>query len=733
MKRRYRACALTLALSAPLAVAFAPPALPQTGGAALEALAFDPETPVALTADRVSYDEAAGTVTAEGAVEVYYGERTLTARRIVYDSRTGRIEAEGPLALRTPDGTTLLADAAEIDGDLRGGVVAGARALIADGAAGVAAVEGRRVDGRYTAFSKAVYSSCAVCPEAPTPLWRIRARRVIHDQEARVVHYENAVFDVMGAPALWLPYFSLPDPGVERRTGFLPPTFRQSTTYGYAVKIPYFIVVDPSRDLTLTPFPTSDDGLIVEGEYRQAFDAGRLRLSASGGRLDSGPGARSRWRGATFGEGRFDAARWGAPAGTRAGFDIALASDDGYLDRYDFSNDDRLDTEFFVENWGERDYFAFWGVHTQSLREDEAQDQIPLALPGFEARKVYDAPGGLGEIGLGGGGVLLSRTDGRDVGRLSLSADWRMDGVLENGATLAGFAAARGDLYAIRDDAAFDDETVARLAPFAGVEFGYPLIARQWGATHLLQPRAQLVVAPNGVNSDDIPNEDSLIVEFDETNLFDPNRFPGADRVESGARLNLGLRYTRIADDPVTLDASLGQVLRLSEEGAFSEGSGLAEAQSDTVASFTFGYAPYALIDNRIRVDEDLRFNRAETRGRLSFGPARLAGGYVFLESDATAGAEEDRSEVELAAELDLTRNWTVAAAARRDLEAEEYVEAGLNLRFENECAALELFVERDFTETADAPASTDIGVRVRLFGLADGGGARSGVCGAAR
>ncbi len=727
-----RAMGRVLKVAAALGLIFA-----TLGGSAARAqpagLEFDRDAPVALVADRVSYDDRAGTVTAEGNVEVFHGDRNLTASRIVYDSRTGRITAEGPIVLRDPEGATVLADAAAIDADLRAGVVQGARAVIGDGAATLAAVEGQRVDGRYTAFSKAVYSSCEVCPEAPTPLWRIRARRVIHDELERVVHYEDAVFDVMGAAVLWLPYFSLPDPTVTRRSGFLTPTVLQSTTYGYAARIPYFVAIDPSRDATITAFPTSRDGLILEGEYRQAFDFGEMTFSASGGALDTAPGGGTRWRGAIFGEGRFDAAEFGAPEGTVAGFDLAFASDDGYLRRYDFTRDDRLESEIFVENWGARDYFSAFGAHVQSLREDEPQDEIPLALPGFDARRVLDAPGGFGEIGLTAGGVLLTRQSGRDVARLSLGADWREDAVLDNGAVAAGFAAVRGDAYHVADDPDFEDDFVARLAPFAGVEIGYPLIAHSGDTAHLLQPRVQLVVAPNDVNSEDIPNEDSLIVEFDETNLFDPNRFPGYDRVESGTRLNLGVRYTRIADDPVTLDASLGQVFRLSEEGAFSDGSGLAETASDTVASLTFGYAPYLMVSNRIRVDDEFTANRAETRGWVSLGPARLQGGYVYLAKDATAGADDDRAELELAAEIDLTPNWRLSGATRRDLEADATVEAGLSLRYLNECASVELFASRDFTETADAPASTDFGVRVSLFGLADGGGPRSGVCGARR
>ena len=39
----------------------------------------------------------------------------------------------------------------------------------------------------------------------------------------------------------------------------------------------------------------------------------------------------------------------------------------------------------------------------------------------------------------------------------------------------------------------------------------------------------------NDANKREIPNEDSLVFEFDETNLFEPDRFTGLDKVEAQA------------------------------------------------------------------------------------------------------------------------------------------------------------------------------------------------------
>ncbi len=719
------ACIVMAAASPWAARAQAPAGLP----------AIDRQLPVALVADRVSYDENTGELIAEGAVEVYHGERTLSASRIVYDSRAGRIRADGPLVLRDPGGSALLADAADLDPELRDGVVAGARALIADGAGTLAAVEGRRIDGRYTALSRATYSSCIVCEAAPTPLWAIRADRVIHDEQERAVYYENPVFEVLGVPVAWLPFFSHPDPTVERRTGFLAPEFVNSTTFGQAIKTPYFIAIDPSRDLTLTPFPTTRDGAIVEGEYRQAFDAGRARLSGSLGLVDIRDGRGSSLQGHVFGEGRFEAGGFGVdglslPPGTVAGYDLALASRDGYVRRYRFSDDDRLRSEGFVERYGMRDYFTFAGIYFQSQRADEPSGSIPVVLPEFTVREMAGRPVLGGDLAFEASGVALTRREGRDVRRLSVGSDWERTAILDMGLAVRGFAAARLDFYDVNDDPDGRDGRTTRFAPHAGLEARYPLISRREGVAHIVEPVAQIVTAPNGLNADDIPNEDSLIVEFDETNLFDVNRFPGIDRVETGSRINLGMRYARIADDPLQLDASLGRTYRLSDETPFSAGSGLDESASDIVAALTVGWRPWVAVSSRLRFGDDGEFARNEARAQLDLGRLRLETSYVFVNDDIVAGAVEDRSETAVGARLLLDRNWTVGGFVRRDLEQDRYVDASARLRFRNECAAIEVYVERDFTDSPNAPASTGFGLRVQLFGSADGARRRSALCG---
>jgi LPS-assembly protein len=731
ISRHGRGHVLALALLAlPLAVAAVP------AGAWAQAIDDLDQTavtaPVALVADSVTYDNERGTVTATGNVEVYQGPRTLTASTIVYDSETGRISAEGPLVLRDAGGTAILANAAELDAELRDGIVEGARAIIAGPEGGVgtlAAVEGRRVEGRYNVLSKAVYSPCEVCLAAPTPLWQIRARHIVHDQQERMVYYENAVFDVLGVPVAYLPFFSHPDPTVDRKSGLLAPTFSQSGTYGFGVRVPYFVALDESRDLTLTAFPTTRDGPIAIGEYRQAFDSGRVSFEGSFGVLDTAQDGGTESRGHLFGAGGFNVAGFGLGAAAQAGFSLQLTSDDAYLARYDFSDADRLESVGFLENYGSTGFYRLRGTSFESLRDDEPDGDRLFVLPEFEARSTLPLDGSfgldgwgdvdLGRIGLGASGVVLARPDGRDVARLSASGDWEATRILDIGLSLRGFAEARLDSYSIRNDEELENGQAARFYPQAGLEARYPLLGTVGTSAHLIEPGAMLVLAPDDIESGDIPNEDSQTVAFDAANLFSTNRFPGYDRVETGTRLNLGVRYTRLAEGPLRLDGSLGRVFRISEEGAFSDGSGLAPQQSDWVASLGFGYLPWIDVANRFRFDDDLVVQQAEIEGSLSFGRGSLTATYVFVGADVQANAPDDRAEFNASAQLAVTRNWEIGGSIRHDVENDQTVALAGDVAYRTECANFRFFIGRDFPDRRNDEANTSFGVRVQLFGTA--------------
>jgi len=88
--------------------------------------------------------------------------------------------------------------------------------------------------------------------------------------------------------------------------------------------------------------------------------------------------------------------------------------------------------------------------------------------------------------------------------------------------------------------AAPGNATFARTLETAGATLTWPFVKRSGNRTIVLEPIAQLALSPTIRQDPRIPNEDSIDFEFDQTNLFQPNKSPGFDILDSGQRLNVG-------------------------------------------------------------------------------------------------------------------------------------------------------------------------------------------------
>ena len=347
-----------------------------------QADAQERQEPLVFSADSVIYDRDSEVVTAEGRVEVARAERVLLADRVRYDARTGLVRAEGNVSILEPTGDVVFANEVELSDDLKEGFVIGIGVLLADDSR-LAANGARRTSDQRTVMSKAVFSACELCAEEPErpPLWQIKAVSVIHDQKAHRIEYRDAVLELGGFPIAYTPYFSHPDPSVERKTGFLAPLYGSSGPLGIKFEAPFYIAFAPHRDATLTPLVTGKEGVALRGEYRERTQGGGFELRGSVtevGKRDqnnSSIGGRD-IRGHVDATGRFDLDdTW------RTGFDLARSTDDTYLRRYDISSEDTLTTNLFAEGFRGRTYASANAYFFQGLRAEDDPGETPFVAP----------------------------------------------------------------------------------------------------------------------------------------------------------------------------------------------------------------------------------------------------------------------------------------------------------------------------------------------------------------
>jgi LPS-assembly protein len=87
-------------------------------------------------------------------------------------------------------------------------------------------------------------------------------------------------------------------------------------------------------------------------------------------------------------------------------------------------------------------------------------------------------------------------------------------------------------------------ETTMRAMPGVGLEYRYPFVSTSFLGRQVIEPIAQFIIRPNEYMPKLQPNEDAQSLVFDETNLFEWNKYSGYDRIEGGGRANYGMQYT---------------------------------------------------------------------------------------------------------------------------------------------------------------------------------------------
>ncbi len=679
----------------------------------------------ALVANSVQVD-AAGQLVADGGVEVFFQGRTLRASRIVYDRTQDRLTIDGPIVMVDGDTTILVARQADLSADLTEGVLQSAR-LVLNRELQLAAGQILRMGGRYTQLDNAVASSCKICAGAKAPLWEIRARRILHDQQERQIYFDHAQFRVAGVPVVYFPRLRMPDPTLARSSGFLLPTVRTTSELGAGIKLPYFLTLGPHRDLTITPYLSSNSGRTVDLRYRQAFVTGEIELNGALSRDAILPEETRHYLTAV---GTFD-----LPRDFKLRFDGIVVSDPAYLLDYGLPDYDRLQSEVEVSRTRRNEHIAGRLIGISSIRADEVNATLPTVISDFTFHRRFS--GGVlgGEAGLrfqthahyrssqdplDSAADLDAIADGRDVARASLRLDWRRNWTLPLGMVASTLAEVTTDAYRIAEDASFGGNTT-RTHPAVAVELRWPWAkTAPNGVGHVIEPVAQFVWSPKGTET--LPNEDSILVEFDEGNLFALNRYPGSDAVERGARLNLGLAYTRVDPAGWTLAAAAGRVLRTDDLGQFSAASGLDGKRSDWLLAAQLTLPQGLGLTQRLLMDDDLSLTKSETRLNLSGARYGLIGSYVYLSADTAEDRPDDIAEIAFDGSYKMTDSWTASAGARYDIEANRTNRAALGLKYRNECVLVDLSLSRRFTSSTNVTPTTDFGVSVDLVGFGSGG-----------
>ena len=131
-------------------------------------------------------------------------------------------------------------------------------------------LKGRSINFKngITEINKGIFTACKKTDKCPP--WQLSAEKITHNKSKKKIDYENVWLKIYDLPVVYFPKFFHPDPTVKRQSGFLMPSFKNSANNETFLSIPYFKILDDSKDLTFTPRFYAKSKQLFQLEYREA-------------------------------------------------------------------------------------------------------------------------------------------------------------------------------------------------------------------------------------------------------------------------------------------------------------------------------------------------------------------------------------------------------------------------------------------------------------------------------
>lgn len=681
-----------------------------------------------VEANELVHDKDQDIVIARGAAQVYRQGHTVLADKITFNRKTKRVTANGNVKMIEPNGQIIYATEADITQNFREGFV---KALKVDNPVDrtyFAADSAKREDGNVTVYDRGVYTACEPCKDQPEkpPLWQVKAAKIIHNKDERTVYYENARLELFGFPVGYFPFFNAPDPTVRRRSGFLHPVFGYKEALGGFLEMPYYLNLAPNYDATITPMVTSRQGLHMKGEWRHRLEDGQYVIRPSGiYQLEPDalryPGNRE-WRGAVNTSGLFHLnEKW------QYGWNGTIVSDRRYLRDYRLGPDTELISEAFLRGMGEHSYFDARIMRFQGLSAADIDRYFPIVHPVVDYNTVFSLPHSVpGQFSFDFNFTSLSRsgldytptvTSSGLVNRINgipglstrATADlgWKHQMIDPLGQVWTPFMRMRADVVrfdvnANATEAAIlpaalqnEQDVILRAMPSLGMEYRYPFVSAADFGTQIIEPTAQIVYRPDERRIGSMPNEDSQSLIFDDSTLFDLNKFSGYDRMEGGSRANVGAQYSLLLNNGMNIGAMIGESFHLAGRNSYEVAdimqtgiaSGLESQKSDYVTRFTFQPTENIQFASRMRFDQDnfaLERGAFDVSGTFSALTAKM--GYLTIAPRQELGTFEHDQALFAHLRYSLTDNWAVYGGTYHNLRDNKRISEYIGLAYSDEC-----------------------------------------------
>ncbi len=560
-------------------------------------------------------------------------------------------------------------------------------------------------------FTKSIFTLCDYRENDKCPPWSIQAKKMFHDKKKKTIYYDNAVIKVFDLPLFFLPRLSHPDPTVDRRSGFLIPSFSDSKNLGESFDIPYFWALNKDKDFTFrNKFFVTENPLFL-GEYRQAFEESNLIVDfgyTKGYKKTTSkkrPGDKSHFFSKFVknfkGKDQSD---------NTLELQLQELSNDKYLKLYKIKSNlveyeqDTLENSITFNREDNDSFLGFKASAYETLKESY-NDKYEYILPDVIFDKNLIASNKYGSLDFTSNLNVHNYDTNKFTKFLVNDFDWKSKTNIFASKLKGNWIGHFKNVnYEAKNTSEFKEDTENELFGALGYLAKIDLFKNRNNNNYLLTPKILFRYAPGSMR------KETSDFRIDNQNIFKLDRLNSYNNFESGLSSTLGFDY-EIKGKEKQFNFSIGQIFNEKENRKMPSSSSLDEKSSDLVGATNFQVNKNLNFDYNFNLDhnyKDLNYNEVG----LNYNLEPIKFNIDYLQEKKHIGSQE---YFKTNVEYSKGDNGLFAFEMKRNIITNSSEYYNLSYEYLNDCLRAGLVYRREFYNDSELESENSLMFKITL------------------
>jgi len=640
-----------------------------------------------ISADNVTIYNEGSIIIANGNIKVKSKKFLSLSDKFIYDKSKEEIKASGNIIIKDSLKNYYYFNNLASDKDFNNAIGSDPKIKFNSGARIVGNLF-TRTNSNINVITNASYTPCLQKNyiKEKCPGWKLNAKKVVHDTKRNSIYYESAVLRVLNIPVFYTPFFSHPDPTVNKKTGLLMPNISDDNILGTSISIPFFYNISSNYDITFTPTIQTKADDYYSINYRHLTQNHKFNLDGSLSNNESNTGTKNHIfiNGNIINPfGKFD-------------YKVETSNNDTYLRKNHINEQTILTSGISFSKEMENSYLDFSSYiykHLNNSIENKWEYIYPII--NFDIYNYKDPVYGLDwkiensllnyrDINKNINQQISSEISSKKI-KISKKTGLKFENTIQN--RIIYFNNSENDLSQIR------------VFPQLASKISYPLSRNINGKSELLEPIIMPIIAPynNYSNDQNISNG----------NLFDLNRETSLSQWESGPRVNYGINWL-ISNNDYNINTSIGQSAKINKDNLSNNSSEI----SNYFIGNTFDFGSIGYFKTDITIDrKNIYLKDNNISSSIKLGKVKFGFDYDYETLNKTKTSEQ----ISVGAKIDFVKDTNLIMSIRKDLMSEKSIGNAIGLHYENDCLAINFDYYKDFTAIDDIKNSRGFSFTITL------------------